>query len=125
LIITWCDRHLTAVHALAALMTDTPEVVAAALAEVLSAPQDAAVAPLARSRPDSGAQLMSREQCPAQAGALDRVEMALGLMGDRTCATAARVLGLPEYVVNARLLAALQALFTPCDHPGAEAPGST
>ncbi|MEY9964142.1 hypothetical protein ABIA33_002184 [Streptacidiphilus sp. MAP12-16] len=113
-IIAWCDRHLTTMHALAALMADEPRVIAAALAELLAEPQDLP-APRRTRRDANPARAVSRDRCPRGASPLDRVEIALDLLGDRTCAKASEVLGLPEYAVAARLRSGLWVLFAPCD----------
>jgi CTP:molybdopterin cytidylyltransferase MocA len=114
LIVTWCDRHLVAVHALATLMTDQPAVVAEAMAQVLAAPDEACIA---GPRPwhKHGDHGLPSRQCPADASPLDRLELALYLLGDRTCVAVARALGLPEHVVTARLLGELGVLLAPCD----------
>jgi hypothetical protein len=114
LIITWCDRHLAAIHALASLMTDQSTIVVEGMAEVLAAPDETCIAsirPWHKER-DHG---LSSKQCPADAAPLDRLELALYLLGDRTCVAAARALGLPEHLVNARLLGELGVLLAPCD----------
>lgn len=113
-IITWCDRHLTTIHALTALMTDDPDVVTAGLAELLAAPPAAPSAPGDGSR-GAPAHRLSRDRCPADATALDRVELALALLGDRDCASVSRGPGMSERMVSARLGAALRVLYTSCD----------
>ena len=116
-IITWCDFHLMAVYRLAPLMTDRPAVVASALAEVLADPRDSSDRHVRR--PQSTRALpFSSDQCPTEAAALDRVEMALSLLGQRTSAGVSALLGVPEREVVARLHSALTALFAPCDRQG-------
>ncbi len=136
----WCDRHLMTVHALSTLMTNDPHVVTAALTELLSAPgvppafgrredPPAALAPQRRTLPtlpqSAPARLLTpRDQCPNDASSpLDRLELALHLIGDRTCATVSKTLGLPEHAVAARLRAGLWVLFTPCDGDAAYSAG--
>lgn len=128
-IIGWCDRHLMTVHALSTLMLDDPFVVEAALAELLAepagpppafdgaAPDLAALAP-PRARPQRAPirALPPRDQCPDDASSpLDRIELTLALIGDRTCATVSRTYGLPEHTITARLRAGLWVLFAPCE----------
>lgn len=126
-VVTWCDRHLMAVHALSTLMRDTPGVVDAALAEVLTDPVDpppalgpgeypAAVPSPSPARATRAHLPVTRNRCPDGASSpLDRVELALHLVGDRSCAAVSRALGLPERSVAARLRSGLWVLFTPCD----------
>ncbi|NEC84857.1 hypothetical protein [Streptomyces sp. SID12501] len=126
-VVAWCDRHLMAIHALSTLMTDAPGVVDAALAEVLTDPvEPPAVLGLGEYPPAlpappppraARAHLpVTRDRCPDDASSpLDRVELALHLVGDRSCATVSRMLGLPERSVAARLRSGLWVLFTPCD----------
>jgi hypothetical protein len=111
MIINWCDLHLTTIHALTALMTEDHDAIAAGLVELLAAPPG--TTPVSGSdRPP--AHSLSRDRCPTDATALDRVELALALLGDNNRATASRTLGLPERIVTARLTAGLRILFTPC-----------
>lgn len=129
-IVAWCDRHLMAIHALSTLMTDGPGVVDAALSEVLSDPVEPAIsygqgedhAPAATtahrafSRPSPPHLPATRDHCPdIAASPYDRIELALHLVGDRSCAGVSRILGLPERSVAARLRSGLWMLFTPCD----------
>ncbi|MDQ0933613.1 hypothetical protein [Streptomyces turgidiscabies] len=123
----WCDRHLMAIHALSTLMTDNPGVVESALAEALTEPVALAVAlgpgeyPAAVPSPPPARAArehlpVTRDRCPdGAASPLDRVELALHLVGDRSCAAVSRTLGLPERSVAARLRSGLWVLFTPCD----------
>ncbi|MET9502495.1 hypothetical protein ABZY42_12330 [Streptomyces sp. NPDC006622] len=116
-----------AIHALSTLMTDTPGVRGAALAEVLTDPvgPPAALgtgeypAALPTPPPTRAARVhppVTRDRCPdGAASPLDRVELALHLVGDRSCETVSQMLGLPERSVAARLRSGLWALFTPCD----------
>ena len=125
-VVAWCDRHLTAIHALSTLMTDDPGVVDAALSEVLGDPAEpaaaqdpgaAAPAPhRARSYPAPPHLPATRDRCPDLAASpFDRVELALHLIGDRSCAAVSHLLGLPERSVVASLRSGLWVLFTPCD----------
>ncbi|MFF1284534.1 hypothetical protein ACFVY4_27830 [Streptomyces sp. NPDC058299] len=116
-----------AIHALSTLMTETPGVVDAALAEVLTDPVDSPAAlgpgeyPAAVPSPPptraTRAHLpITRDRCPDGASSpLDRIELALHLVGDRSCAAVSHTLGLPERSVAARLRSGLWVLFTPCD----------
>ncbi|MGX9890962.1 hypothetical protein [Streptomyces sp. NPDC002276] len=128
-VVAWCDRHLMAIHALSTLMTDDPDVVDAALSEVLSdpvepaasqdrgeAPASAAPAPhRALSHAAAGHLPATRDRCPdVAASPFDRVELALHLIGDRSCASVSHLLGLPERSVVASLRSGLWVLFTPC-----------
>lgn len=99
------------VHALSTLMLEDPLVVEAALADL------AAPAPLgARPQPAPARTLTPRDQCPDDASSpLDRIELTLALIGDRTCATVSRTLGLPEHTIATRLRAGLWVLFAPCE----------
>lgn len=129
-IVAWCDRHLMAIHALSTLMTDDPGVVDAALSEVLSNPVESALgytqgedrAPAvtttrrAFSQPAPPHLPATRDHCPPIAASpYDRIELALHLVGERSCAGVSRFLGLPERAVAARLRSGLWMLFTPCD----------
>ncbi|TJZ99734.1 hypothetical protein [Actinacidiphila oryziradicis] len=126
----WCDRHLMTIHTLSALMMDDPRVVSAALTELLNEPDDpppafgrgdphlAALAPRGKTLPQpTPARLLTpRDQCPNDASSpLDRLELALYLIGDRTCAAVSKTLGLPEHAITARLREGLWVLFAPCD----------
>ncbi|WP_329269759.1 hypothetical protein [Streptomyces sp. NBC_01451] len=125
-VVAWCDRHLMAIHALSTLMTDTPGVVDSALAEVLTDPVDppAVLGPgeYPAAVPASPATRAARAHLPVTGGRcpdgasspLDRVELALHLIGDRSCAAVSHTLGLPERSVAARLRSGLWVLFTPC-----------
>ncbi|MEU5894242.1 hypothetical protein ABZ835_46785 [Streptomyces sp. NPDC047461] len=119
-----------AIHALSTLMTDDLGIVEAALSEVLSDPADppavfgkvespgfAVPAPHRASPGPAPAHLpAARDRCPDSAASpLDRIELALHLIGDRSCAAVSRTLGLPERSVAARLSSGLWVLFTPCD----------
>lgn len=133
-VVAWCDRHLTAIHALSTLMTDTPGVVDAALAEVLTDPVDPPAAPgpgeypaaLPAPSPTRATRAhlpVTRDRCPDSASSpLDRIELALHLVGDRSCATVSQTLGLPERSVAARLRSGLWVLFTPCDGDSGHSP---
>ncbi|MFJ5613844.1 hypothetical protein ACIQCJ_31270 [Streptomyces sp. NPDC093221] len=115
-IIIWCDRHLIAIHALSALITDDPVVVEAAMAEVLAAPDSVITTHRTRSSPVPPHVPHIRDRCPETASvALDRVELALMLIGDQSCADASQRLGVSERSVSVRLNAGLSALFAPCD----------
>lgn len=129
-VVAWCDRHLMAIHALSTLMTDDPGIVEAALSEVLTDPVDppavfgkdespglAVPAPhRAPPRPAPAHLPAARDRCPDSAASpLDRIELALHLIGDRSCVTVSRTLGLPERSVAARLSSGLWVLFTPCN----------
>ncbi|WP_405953635.1 hypothetical protein [Streptomyces phaeochromogenes] len=129
-VVAWCDRHLMAVHALSTLMTDNPGVVDSALAEVLTDPVDPVDPPAALGPGDYPAALpapppardtrahlpVTRDRCPDGATSpLDRIELALHLIGDRSCAAVSRTLGLPERSVAARLRSGLWVLSTLCD----------
>lgn len=129
-IVAWCDRHLMAIHALSTLMTEDPAVVDAALSEVLSDPVEL---PISYGQGEDHAPTVTtthrafalatpphppatRDRCPDIAGSpYDRVELALHVIGDRSCAGVARILGLPERSIAARLRSGLWILFTPCD----------
>ncbi|MDQ0596240.1 hypothetical protein QF037_000585 [Streptomyces canus] len=119
-----------AIHALSTLMTDDPGVVEAALSEVLTDPADspavfgkeegpgfAVPAPHpAPPRPAPAHLPAARDRCPDSASSpLDRIELALHLIGDHSCATVSRTLGFPERSIAARLSSGLWVLFTPCD----------
>ncbi|SEE08293.1 hypothetical protein SAMN05216489_05446 [Streptomyces sp. 3213] len=119
-----------AIHALSSLMADDPGVVDAALSEVLSDPAEPAAvrapgwdpatavpAPhQARSDPAPAHLPATRDRCPDMAASpSDRVELALHLIGDRSCATVSHLRGLPERSVVAALRSGLWVLFTPCD----------
>ncbi|MHA6757985.1 hypothetical protein [Streptacidiphilus sp. PAMC 29251] len=110
----WCDFHLMAVYQLAPLMTDRPAVVASALAEVLADPRNSTGRRTRRPR-NTRAFPFSSDRCPEEASSLDRVELALGLLGERTSAGVSVMLGVPEHEVVARLHSGLIALFAPCD----------
>jgi len=129
-VVAWCDRHLMAIHGLSTLMTDDQGVVDAALSEVLGDPvepaaaqdQGAALATAApaphpaRSHPAPAHLPATRDRCPdIAASPFDRVELALHLIGDRSCAAVSHLLGLPERSVVASLRSGLWVLFTPCD----------
>ncbi|MFJ1608618.1 hypothetical protein ACIOHS_35490 [Streptomyces sp. NPDC088253] len=129
-IVAWCDRHLMAIHALSTLMTDDPGVVDAALSEVLNDPVEPALgygqgedhAPAvtttqrAHSQPAPPHLPATRDHCPDMAASpYDRIELALHLVGDRSCAGVSRILGIPERAIAARLQSGLWMLFTPCD----------
>ncbi|MEU3244329.1 MULTISPECIES: hypothetical protein [unclassified Streptomyces] len=129
-IVAWCDRHLMAIHALSALMTDDPGVVDAALSEVLSHPVEPAhgytqgedhapsvtTTHRAFSQPAPRHLPATRDHCPhIAASPYDRIELALHLVGERSCTGVSRILGLPERAVAARLRSGLWMLFTPCD----------
>ncbi|MFD4873071.1 hypothetical protein ACFWOB_06845 [Streptomyces sp. NPDC058420] len=136
-VVAWCDRHLMAIHALSTLMTDHPGVVDAALSEVLGNPaepatarapgeESAAAAPArhrARSHPAPAHLPATRDRCPDTAASpFDRVELALHLIGDRSCAVVSHLLGLPERAVVASLRSGLWVLFTPCDGDSGHSP---
>lgn len=119
-----------AIHALSTLMTDAPGVVEAALSEVLSDPVEPAVgydrgeepAPAATaahralSQPAPAHLPAARDRCPDIATSpFDRIDLALHLIGDRSCASVSQTLGLPERSIAARLRSGLWMLFTPCD----------
>lgn len=129
-VVAWCDRHLMAIHALSTLMTHDPGVVDAALSEVLGDPAEPAAAQdrgedLATAVPTPHRTLShpapahlpaTRDRCPDLAASpFDRVELALHLIGDRSCAVVSQLLGLPERAVVASLRSGLWVLFTPCD----------
>ncbi|MFI1105652.1 hypothetical protein [Streptomyces melanogenes] len=121
-----------AIHALSTLMTDDPAIVEAALSEVLADPVApprvvdegeslgfAAPAPAPHRAPPRSAPAhlpAARDRCPDSAASpLDRIELALYLIGDRSCATVSRTLGLPERSIAGRLSSGLWVLFTVCD----------
>ncbi|MCX4580646.1 hypothetical protein OHB41_47500 [Streptomyces sp. NBC_01571] len=119
-----------AIHALSTLMTDDPGVVDAALSEVLKDPVEPALGcsqgddhppavtttHRARSQPAPSHLPATRDHCPDLAASpYDRIELALHLVGDRSCAGVSRLLGIPERAVAARLRSGLWMLFTPCD----------
>ncbi|TXS73486.1 hypothetical protein EAO69_20510 [Streptomyces sp. me109] len=98
-IVAWCDRHLMAIHALSALMTDDPGVVDAALSEVLSHPVEPAhgytqgedhapsvtTTHRAFSQPAPRHLPATRDHCPhIAASPYDRIELALHLVGERS-----------------------------------------
>ncbi|MFI6408671.1 hypothetical protein [Streptomyces sp. NPDC050548] len=129
-VVAWCDRHLMAIHTLSTLMTGDSGVVVAALSEVLSDPAEPATAhdpaedPTAAdpaphralSYPAPTHLPATRDRCPdIAASPFDRVELALHLIGDRSCAAVSHLLGLPERSVVASLRSGLWVLFTPCD----------
>ena len=123
MIITWCDRHLAAIHALATLMTDEPAIVAEAMAEVLAAPPaDTCITSRSPWRKHCDRRLSSA-QCPVGAAPLDRLELALHLLGNRTCASVSRTLGLPEHIINARLLGEMRILLASCESMAVLTPG--
>jgi hypothetical protein len=117
-IITWCDFHLMAVYSLVPLMTDRSAVVAAALAEAFADPRNPTGRHARRPQPNRPL-LFSSERCPEEASPLDRVELALNLLGQRTSAGVSAILGAPEHEIVARLYSGLSALFAPYDrgHP--------
>ncbi|MGP3949818.1 hypothetical protein [Streptomyces sp. 7N604] len=121
-IIAWCDRHLAVIHALSTLMTDAPNMSGAALAELLTEPDDQLAPRRTRPRHTHLDAVATGGRCPDDASPLDRVEPALTLIGDRTCATASEALGLPEYAVAARLRSGLWLLFAPCHREVTNAP---
>ncbi|NUK83632.1 hypothetical protein [Streptomyces lunaelactis] len=119
-----------AIHALSTLMTDDPGIVEAALSEVFADPVDPPAAfgkeespsfavparHRAPPRPAPAHLPAARDRCPDSASSpLDRIELALHLIGDRSCDTVSRTLGLPERSIAARLSSGLWVLFTPCD----------
>lgn len=116
-ILMWCDFHLMTVYNLAPLMTDSPATVASALAEVLADPQNLADRRPCHSR-NTRAFPFSSDRCPDEDTGLDRVELALSLLGQRTSAGVSATLGVPEHAVMARLHSGLTALFAPCDSRG-------
>ncbi|MGP3980857.1 hypothetical protein [Streptomyces sp. KR80] len=121
-IIAWCDRHLAIIHALSTLMMDAPSVGGAAMAELLTEPDDPLAPRRTRPRHTHLDAVATRGRCPDDASPLDRVELALTLIGDRTCVTASEALGLPEYAVAARLRSGLWLLFAPCHREAANSP---
>lgn len=131
-ITAWRDRHSTASQALSALMTEDLRVTDAAPAGLPTEPLaprpafgrgDPQRAALASHRAPLPPARTAADRCPEAASSpLDRVELALNLIGDRTCATVSRTLDLPEHTVTARLRAGLSALFAPCDSHAAHSP---
>ncbi|MFE2422700.1 hypothetical protein [Streptomyces hokutonensis] len=124
-VVAWCDRHLMAIHALSTLMTDDQGVVDAALSEVLSDPAEPAAAHDPGEDPAAAVPAphralsylpATRDRCPETAASpFDRVELALHLIGDRSCAAISHLLGLPERAVVVSFRSGLWVLFTPCD----------
>ncbi|MCZ4124857.1 MULTISPECIES: hypothetical protein [Streptomyces] len=45
---------------------------------------------------------------------MDRIELALDLLGDRSCARTSTILGQSEHTVSARLSSGLWVLLAPC-----------
>ncbi|WP_328675101.1 hypothetical protein [Streptomyces sp. NBC_00343] len=136
-VVAWCDRQLMAIHALSTLMTDDPGVVDAALSEVLCDPVEPAAAQDRGEEPATAAPAphqalahpapahlpATRDRCPdVAASPFDRVELALHLIGDRSCAVVSHLLGLPERSVVASLRPGLWVLFTPCDGDSGHSP---
>ncbi|MCZ4117806.1 hypothetical protein [Streptomyces sp. H39-S7] len=112
-ILTWCDLHLMATATLTWLMVDDTRTVTAAMAEVLADPDKTQQPP----RPDhvpSGLQISSG-RCPRGITGMDRVELGLHLLAERTCAAAAVTHQLTESAVRVKLHSALKMLAAPCD----------
>ena len=113
----WCDCHLMALTRLTTLITQQPRTVTENAARLVTAPRHRATprtAHVSRDPLDSS----SGKHCPSETNAVDRVELALGLLGERP-AGLATILGVPEHAVAARVRHELQVLFEPCDRVGA------
>jgi hypothetical protein len=106
-IVTWCDRHLMAMNTLAVLVSDQPGPAATALAETLEHSHQPG-----RRSPSRN---LFGDRCPEHTTAVERVEVALSLLGPHTGAGIAITYGLPEPAVLIRLHRALVALAAPCD----------
>lgn len=85
-VVAWCDRHLMAIHVLSRFMSDAPGVVDAAVSEVLSDPAEPAAVHTPGKDPSPAHLPAMRDRCPDMAASpFDRVELALHLVGDRSC----------------------------------------
>jgi len=113
----WCDCHLMALTRLSTLVTQQPRTVTTKVPRAPATPRHRAaprIADVSRDPLDSSAGTL----CPSETNAVDRVELALGLLGERPADLPA-ILGVPEHAVAARLRHELQILFEPCARLGA------
>jgi len=113
----WCDCHLLALTRLTTLISQQPRTVTKNATRAPAVPRHRAAPRIAHVSHDPRDSLAST-RCPSETNAVDRVELALSLLGERP-AGLPTVLGVPDHALAARLHHELQVLFEPCDRLGA------
>jgi hypothetical protein len=112
----WCDCHLMALTRLTTLITQQQRTVTKNPTRAPAAPRHRAAPRIAHVSPDP-LDSLAGTRCPSETNAVDRLELALNLLGERPAGLFA-ALGVPEHAVAARLRHELQVLFEPCERLG-------